>query len=205
MLGQAKEHTSSGDTHDLCTQTFEHQVPCHNPGLRETAPCRYQPCLSVVGCRLNRRKRWCSGLLLLACSVELALNAVKLPWFMLEQATQHHRHLSTMFHVTTQHCGKQHATLRTVFLVRKIVPQRLAACENPSQRFWAGCTWSMDRSGANEDTYPLFVIWILNAESMYLLSWKWLMLDADYSEGPPPLKQFLAPELCGNLHSHDPG
>ena len=28
--------------------------------------------------------------------------------FMLEQATQRHRHLSTMFHVTTQHRGKQH-------------------------------------------------------------------------------------------------
>ena len=26
----------------------------------------------------------------------------------------------------------------------------------------------MDRSGANEDTYPLLVIWILDAESTYL-------------------------------------
>ena len=34
------------------------------------------------------------------------------PWnflgFMLKKATQHHRHLSTTFHVTTQHHGKQH-------------------------------------------------------------------------------------------------
>ena len=48
--------------------------------------------------------------------------------FVLEQATQRHRHLSTMFHVTTQHRGKQHAALRTIFLVRKIVPQRLGVC-----------------------------------------------------------------------------
>ena len=32
----------------------------------------------------------------------------------------------------------------------------------------AGGTWSMDRSGANEDTYALLVIWILDAESTYL-------------------------------------
>ena len=51
--------------------------------------------------------------------------------FMLEQATQRHRHLSTMFHVTTQHSGKQHATLRTIFLVRKIVPKRLGVCGKP--------------------------------------------------------------------------
>ena len=51
--------------------------------------------------------------------------------FMLEQATQRHRHLSTMFHVTTQHSGKQHATLRTTFLVRKIVPKRLGVCGKP--------------------------------------------------------------------------
>ena len=67
--------------------------------------------------------------LLSAFSVELALNAGKFLWFfLLEQATQRHRHLSTMFHVTTQHRGKQHATLRTIFLVCKIMPQRLAVC-----------------------------------------------------------------------------
>ena len=54
------------------------------------------------------------------------------PWnflgFMLKKATQHHRHLSTTFHVATQHHGKQHTTWRPIFLVRKIVPQRLAVC-----------------------------------------------------------------------------
>ena len=29
---------------------------CHNQALRETAPCRYQLFLSVVGCLLNSRK-----------------------------------------------------------------------------------------------------------------------------------------------------
>jgi len=51
--------------------------------------------------------------------------------FMLEQATQRHRHSSTVFHVTTQHSVKQHATLRTIFLVRKIVPKRLGVCGKP--------------------------------------------------------------------------
>ena len=51
--------------------------------------------------------------------------------FMLELATKRHRHLCTMFHVTTQHRGKQHTTLRTIFLVRKIVPQRLGVRGNP--------------------------------------------------------------------------
>ena len=78
MLEPAKHHLI-GDTHDPCTQKFEHHLPCHNPALRETAPCRYQPCLSVVGCLLNSRKLWCSGLLLSAFSVERALNALKLP------------------------------------------------------------------------------------------------------------------------------
>ena len=78
FVGDSKTPHLIGDTHDPCTQRFEHHV-CHNPALRETAPCRYQPFLSVVGCLLNSRKFWCSGLLLSAFSVELALNAVKLP------------------------------------------------------------------------------------------------------------------------------
>ena len=71
FVGASKTPHLIGDTHDPCTQTFEHPVPCHNPALRETAPCRCQPCLSVVGCLLNSRKLWCSGLLLSAYSVEL--------------------------------------------------------------------------------------------------------------------------------------
>ena len=79
FVGACKTPFFIGDTRDPCTQTFAHSVPCHNPALRETAPCRYQPCLSVVGCLLNSRKLWCSGLLLAAFSAELALSAVKLP------------------------------------------------------------------------------------------------------------------------------
>ena len=220
FVGARKTPHLIGDTHDPCTQRFEHHVPCHNPALRETAPFRYQPCLSVVGCLLNSRKLWCSGLLLSAffnwnCTERRETSfafcwskenttphwwhprpmyteiwaprsmsqpstegnsAIPLPalfvgrwllaeqpetlmqWFaviglfretcaerretsfgfMLEQATQRQRHLSTMFHVTTQHRGKQHATLRTIFLVRKIVPQRLAVCGKPSIKGSAG-------------------------------------------------------------------
>ena len=73
------KHTTPHWWHPPCTQTFEHRVPYHNPALSETALCRYQPCLSVVGCLLSSRKLWCSGLLLPAFCTELALNAVKLP------------------------------------------------------------------------------------------------------------------------------
>ena len=45
--------------------------------------------------------------------------------FMLEQATQRHRHLSTMSHVTTQHRGKQHTRLRTIFWFAKSRPSCL--------------------------------------------------------------------------------
>ena len=102
------------DTHGPCTQRFEHHVPCHNPALRETAPCRYQPFLSVVGCLLNSRKFGCSGLLCQPSSVEIKLNAVKLPLvFVGARKMPHlihdthgpmahvHRDLSTTFHVMT--------------------------------------------------------------------------------------------------------
>ena len=78
--------------------------------------------------------------------------------FMLEQATQRHRHLSTMFHVTTQHRGKQHAALRTIFLVRKIVPQRLGVCvwKSLNQRVSAGGHpshhWWMANEEANDES-----------------------------------------------------
>ena len=50
--------------------------------------------------------------------------------FMLEQATQRHRHLSTMFHVTTQHRGKQHARLRTIFWFARSCPSGLLCVES---------------------------------------------------------------------------
>ena len=43
FVGARKMPRLIGDTHDPCTQRFEHHVPCHNPALRETAPFRYQP------------------------------------------------------------------------------------------------------------------------------------------------------------------
>ena len=52
--------------------------------------------------------------------------------FMLGQATQRHRHLSTMFHVTTQHRGKQHTRLRTIFWFTKSCPSGLlCVCGKP--------------------------------------------------------------------------
>ena len=198
-----------------CTQRFEHHVPCHNPALRETAPCRYQPFLSVVGCLLNSRKFWCSGLLVSAffsgdfterretssgfcwskqnttphwwhprpmytaiwapCAMLQPSNEgnstmplpalfvgrwllveqpeILMQWFaviglfrgtcaecretslgfLLEKATQRHRHLSTMFHVTTQHRGKQHTRLRTIFWFEKLCPSGLLCVESPSK------------------------------------------------------------------------
>ena len=50
--------------------------------------------------------------------------------FVLEQATQRHRHLSTMFHVTTQHRGKQHARLRTIFWFARSCPSGLLCVES---------------------------------------------------------------------------
>ena len=131
FVGDSKTRHLIVDTYDPCTQRFEHHA-CHNQALRETAPCRYQPFLSLVGCLLNSRKLWCSGLLLSAFSVELALNAVKLPlvlcWSKQHNVTDIWAPCSMSQHNTV---GEQHTTLRTVFLVRKIVPQRLGVCGKP--------------------------------------------------------------------------
>ena len=56
--------------------------------------------------------------------------------FMLEQATQRHRHLSTMFHVTTQHRGKQRTRLRTIFWFTKSCPSGLlcVCVESPESK-----------------------------------------------------------------------
>ena len=132
LLEQAKHHTPSCHTHGPCTQRFEHHVPCHNPLLRETAPCRstsFSFCSLLASCWTARN----SDVVVCLCqpsSVKLELNAVKLPWFYVEASTHHHRHLSTTLHVRTQHLGRQHTTMRTI-LVRKTVPQRLAVCEKP--------------------------------------------------------------------------
>ena len=221
LLEPAKHHTSLVTHTAHVHREFEHHVPCHNPALRETAPCRYQPFLSILGCLLNSRKFWHSGLLLSAffsgdctegretsfgfCwgkqnttlhwwhprpmytaiwaprSMSQPSNegnsAMPLPaffvgrwllaeqpeilmqWFaviglfrgtcaerretslgfMLGQATQRHRHLSTMFHVTTQHRGKQHTRLRTIFWFTKSCPSGLLCVRKAlNQRVPAG-------------------------------------------------------------------
>ena len=76
--------------------------------------------------------------------------------FMLEQATQGHRHLSTMFHVTTQHRGKQHTRLRTIFWFAKSCPtaccvwkalnQRVSAGGHPSHHWWMANEEANDES-----------------------------------------------------------
>ena len=48
--------------------------------------------------------------------------------FMLEQATQRHRHLSTMFHVTAQHRGGTAHYIEDRFAGSQNVPQRLGVC-----------------------------------------------------------------------------
>ena len=88
-----------------------------------------------------------------------------------------------MFHATTQLRGQlldnqQHRgvnfTLSNDTSKQKTDPRaNMALCvwEALEQRViiqLAGGAWSMHRSGANEDTYPLLVIWQLDAESTYL-------------------------------------
>jgi len=48
--------------------------------------------------------------------------------FMLGQATQRHRHLSTMFHVTAQHRGGTAHYIEDRFAGSQNVPQRLGVC-----------------------------------------------------------------------------
>ena len=88
-----------------------------------------------------------------------------------------------MFHATTQLRGQlldnqQHRgvnfTLSNDTSKQETDPRaNMALCvwEALEQRViiqLAGGAWSMHRSGANEDTYPLLVIWQLDAESTYL-------------------------------------
>ena len=90
-------------------------------------------CLSVVGCF------WTAGNsdAVVCCYRPFPWNLRWMPWtslgFMLEQATQRHRHLSTMFHVTTQHRGKQHTRLRTIFWFEKLCPSGLLCVESPAK------------------------------------------------------------------------
>ena len=131
------------DTHDPCTQRFEHHVPCHNPALRET-PCHYQPFLSVVGCLLISRKFWCSGLLLSAFFsgnwTKRRETSFGFCWSKQQNVTdiwapssmsQH----TTMFHVTTQHSAPwKHARLRTIFWFARSCPSGLLCVESPESK-----------------------------------------------------------------------
>ena len=76
--------------------------------------------------------------------------------FRLEQATHGHRYLSTMFHVTTQHRGKQRTRLRTIFrfakscpaayCVRKALNHRVSARGHPSHHWWMANEEANDES-----------------------------------------------------------
>ena len=135
FVGARKTPHLIGDTHDPCTQRFEHHVPCHNPALRETAPFHYQPCLSVVGPLLNSRKLWCSGLLLSAFSVELALNAVKLP-LVLCWSKQHNVRDAWAPCSMSRHNTVENSTLHwgPFFWFAKSCPSGLLCVENPQSK-----------------------------------------------------------------------
>ena len=82
--------------------------------LRETVPCRYQPfCRSLVACWTARN----SDAVPCFCqpsSVNLALNAVKLPWFLLKQT----KHLTSVgdihdpahWHVAPRFMSQRHSS-----------------------------------------------------------------------------------------------
>ena len=83
--------------HDTCSLSniIFRSRSCHNTTLKETAPCRCQP--FVGRCLLAEQpetlmQRCAIGSLF---SMELALNAVKLPFFLLKQAKQHKCHCSS--------------------------------------------------------------------------------------------------------------
>ena len=91
-------------------------------------------CRSMVAC-------WTAGNsdAVVRCYLPFPQNLCWMPWnllffLMLEQATQRHKQLSTMFHVTTQDCGKQHATLRTIFWHAKSCPSGLVCVESPESK-----------------------------------------------------------------------
>ena len=130
------------DTHGPCTQRFEHHVPCHDLVLRETAPCRYQPfCRSLVACWTAEK----SDAVVCFCqpsSVEIELNAVKLPWVSVgaSNATSRTFEHHVPCHNTTP--WKQHTWLRTIFWFGN---RALAACcvwETLNQRVKAGGPWT---------------------------------------------------------------
>ena len=131
------------DTHGPCTRRFEHHVPCHNPALRETAPCRYQPFLSVVSCLLNSRKFGCSGLLVSAFFsgnwTERREISLGFCWSQQRNARTFEHHVPC--HNTTP--WKQHTWLRTIFFW--FGNRALAACcvwETLNQRVKAGGPWT---------------------------------------------------------------
>ena len=167
-VGASKTPHLIGDTHGPCTQTFEHHVPCNNPALSETAPCRYQPCLSVVGCLLNSRKFWCSGLLLSAFSAERALNAMKLPlvfcWSKHHNVTDIWAPCSMSQHNTvgnsTPHWGpffwfaKSCPSGLVCVCVWKSLNQRVSAGGHPSHHWWMANEEDNDESCKRTCEFP---------------------------------------------------
>ena len=115
FVGASKTPHPIAHVHSDLSTTFH--VTTQQRG--KTAPCRYQPFLSVVGCLLNSRKFWCSGLLLSAFFSGDCIERCETSFvFFLKRAKHHtslgtpmthvHSDLSTTFHVTTQQRGKQH-------------------------------------------------------------------------------------------------
>ena len=90
-VGASKTPHLIGDTHDPCTQTFEHHVPCHNPALSETAPCRYTviPAFSVGRWLLTEQPVTLVQWLLLSAFFSGTGETSFGLLYMLEQAKQH--------------------------------------------------------------------------------------------------------------------
>ena len=111
LLEQTKHLTSVGDIHDPCPLTCLHHVPCHNVTAQHQAKQRLAAVPAFSFCRslVARWTAWNSDALVCFCQPS-SLDLCWTPWnfvvFMLKQATQHHRHLITMFHATTQLRGQ---------------------------------------------------------------------------------------------------
>ena len=69
--------------------------------------------------------------------------------FLLGQATQCHRHLSTIFHVTTQHRGKWEAAC--------YIEDHISGSQNRAQAAWCVCVWKGLNQRVSAGAIPVII------------------------------------------------